>query len=126
MGLKLLSISDPTLMFLILLCFRLTGYVLFKVFSNLFMSVTVHGGQQEAIERAAQRDTPIIYLPLHRSHVDYLFVTWVLFNKQIPAPIVAAGDNLRIPIFGCVKSVFNEWCELEIQCWYDVSVGPTL
>lgn len=79
---------------------RLTGYVLFKVFSNLFMSVTVHGDQQEAIERAAQRDTPIIYLPLHRSHVDYLFVTWVLFNKQIPAPIVAAGDNLRIPIFG--------------------------
>ncbi|XP_042205501.1 glycerol-3-phosphate acyltransferase 1, mitochondrial-like isoform X2 [Homarus americanus] len=79
---------------------RITGYVLFKVFSNLLMSVTIHGGQQEVIERAAQRDTPIIFVPLHRSHVDYLFVTWVLFNRQIPAPIVAAGDNLRIPVFG--------------------------
>lgn len=109
MGFELLLNSDPTVCFSFsFVCFRLTGYVLFKVFSNLFMSVTVHGDQQEAIERAAQRDTPIIYLPLHRSHVDYLFVTWVLFNKQIPAPIVAAGDNLRIPIFGCVKIVFNE------------------
>ncbi|XP_069951034.1 glycerol-3-phosphate acyltransferase 1, mitochondrial isoform X2 [Cherax quadricarinatus] len=79
---------------------RLTGYVLFKVFSNLLMSVTIHGGQQEVIERAAKRDTPIIFVPLHRSHVDYLFVTWVLFNRQIPAPVVAAGDNLRIPVFG--------------------------
>ncbi|KAK4326659.1 hypothetical protein Pmani_002818 [Petrolisthes manimaculis] len=79
---------------------RITGYVLFKVFSNLLMSVTVHGGQQEVIDRAAQRDTPVIFVPLHRSHVDYLFVTWVLFNRQIPAPIVAAGDNLRIPVFG--------------------------
>nr|XP_045604760.1 glycerol-3-phosphate acyltransferase 1, mitochondrial-like isoform X1 [Procambarus clarkii] len=79
---------------------RLTGYVLFKVFSNLLMSVTIHGGQQEVIERAAKRETPIIFVPLHRSHVDYLFVTWVLFNRQIPAPIVAAGDNLRIPVFG--------------------------
>ncbi|XP_042867591.1 glycerol-3-phosphate acyltransferase 1, mitochondrial-like isoform X2 [Penaeus japonicus] len=79
---------------------RLTGYVLFKVFSNLLMSVTVHGGQQEVIERASRRDTPVIFVPLHRSHVDYLFVTWVLFNRQIPAPIVAAGDNLRIPVFG--------------------------
>lgn len=81
---------------------RLTGYVLFKVFSNLLMSVTVHGGQQEVIERAVKRDTPVIFVPLHRSHVDYLFVTWVLFNQQIPAPIVAAGDNLRIPVFGAL------------------------
>ncbi|KAK7085155.1 hypothetical protein SK128_002837 [Halocaridina rubra] len=79
---------------------RITGYVLFKVFSNLLMSITIHGGQQEVIERAVKRDTPVIFVPLHRSHVDYLFVTWVLFNRQIPAPIVAAGDNLRIPVFG--------------------------
>lgn len=79
---------------------RITGYVLFKVFSNLLMSITIHGGQQEVIEKAVKRDTPVIFVPLHRSHVDYLFVTWVLFNRQIPAPIVAAGDNLRIPVFG--------------------------
>ncbi|CAL4126088.1 unnamed protein product, partial [Meganyctiphanes norvegica] len=79
---------------------RLTGYVLFKVFSRLLMSVTVHSGQLETIDRAAVRDKPVIFIPLHRSHVDYLFVTWVLFNRQIPAPLVAAGDNLRIPFWG--------------------------
>ncbi|XP_076036187.1 glycerol-3-phosphate acyltransferase mino isoform X2 [Oratosquilla oratoria] len=79
---------------------RLTGYVLFKVFNRLLMSVTIHGGQLEMIDRAAQKDRPLIFLPLHRSHVDYLFVTWILFNRQIPAPIVAAGENLKIPVFG--------------------------
>ena len=83
-----------------LIFYRLTGYVLFKVFSRLLMSVTVNRGQLEMIERASSKDVPLIFVPLHRSHVDYLFVTWVLFNLQIAAPIVAAGDNLRIPVFG--------------------------
>ncbi|KAF2354334.1 Phospholipid/glycerol acyltransferase [Trinorchestia longiramus] len=81
---------------------RITGYVLFKVFSRLLKSVVVHKGQLEAIQRASKKGTPLIFVPLHRSHVDYLFVTWVLFNCQIPAPIVAAGDNLNIPVFGAL------------------------
>ena len=79
---------------------RLTGYVLFKVFSRLLTSVVVHKGQLEAVERASKTGTPLIFVPLHRSHMDYLFVTWVLFNCQIPAPVVAAGDNLNMPVFG--------------------------
>ncbi|RXG51026.1 Glycerol-3-phosphate acyltransferase 1, mitochondrial [Armadillidium vulgare] len=79
---------------------RITGYVLFKVFNFLFMSVTVNEGQLQMIEAASKRNIPLIFVPLHRSHVDYLFVTWILFNREIPAPIVAAGDNLRMPVFG--------------------------
>ncbi|XP_047737203.1 glycerol-3-phosphate acyltransferase 1, mitochondrial isoform X2 [Hyalella azteca] len=81
---------------------RITGYVLFKVFSRLLKSVVVHKGQLEAIQRASKKGTPLIFVPLHRSHVDYLFVTWVLFNCQIPAPIVAAGENLNMPVFGAL------------------------
>ncbi|RXG51027.1 hypothetical protein Avbf_18712 [Armadillidium vulgare] len=71
-----------------------------KVFNFLFMSVTVNEGQLQMIEAASKRNIPLIFVPLHRSHVDYLFVTWILFNREIPAPIVAAGDNLRMPVFG--------------------------
>uniref|UniRef100_A0A6A7G4B3 Glycerol-3-phosphate acyltransferase 1 n=1 Tax=Hirondellea gigas TaxID=1518452 RepID=A0A6A7G4B3_9CRUS len=81
---------------------RLTGYVLFKVFSRLLTSVVVHKGQLEAIKEASKKGTPLIFVPLHRSHVDYLFVTWVLFNCQIPAPIVAAGENLNMTVFGAL------------------------
>ncbi|KAA0198619.1 hypothetical protein HAZT_HAZT008235 [Hyalella azteca] len=80
----------------------LLRYVLFKVFSRLLKSVVVHKGQLEAIQRASKKGTPLIFVPLHRSHVDYLFVTWVLFNCQIPAPIVAAGENLNMPVFGAL------------------------
>jgi glycerol-3-phosphate O-acyltransferase 1/2 len=39
-------------------------------------------------------------LPTHRSHLDYILVTWIMYNTDIRAPHVAAGDNLIIPIFG--------------------------
>ena len=47
-----------------------------------------------------QRDAPIIFLPTHRSHLDYILITFILFNFDMKAPHVAAGDNLMIPIFG--------------------------
>ena len=47
-----------------------------------------------------QRNLPVIFLPTHQSHMDYILLTFILFNYDLRAPHVAAGDNLRIPIFG--------------------------
>ena len=43
---------------------------------------------------------PLIFLPLHRSHLDYILMSFILLNNDIKSPIVAGGDNLRIPVFG--------------------------
>ncbi|KAH8018496.1 hypothetical protein HPB51_008171 [Rhipicephalus microplus] len=45
-------------------------------------------------------NVPMVYLPLHRSHLDYILVTYLLYLNDMRLPLVAAGDNLLIPLFG--------------------------
>ncbi|MCY4095524.1 MAG: 1-acyl-sn-glycerol-3-phosphate acyltransferase [Gammaproteobacteria bacterium] len=42
----------------------------------------------------------IVYVPNHRSHVDYLILSYMLFTKGIAIPYIAAGDNLNLPVIG--------------------------
>ena len=37
-------------------------------------------------------------LPTHKSHVDYMIVTYMCIARDLPIPYVIAGDNLNIPI----------------------------
>jgi hypothetical protein len=46
--------------------------------------------------------SPVVYLPTHRSHLDYLLLSYVLFSRDITVPHIAAGDNLQIPLLGGV------------------------
>lgn len=48
----------------------------------------------------SQRGLPMIYLPLHRSHLDYVLMTFIFWHYKIKTPYVAAGINLNIPVFG--------------------------
>lgn len=45
--------------------------------------------------RAVIRRGPVILLPSHRSHLDYLLASYVMFHHQIMTPYVCAGDNLN-------------------------------
>lgn len=49
----------------------------------------------------------MIYLPLHRSHLDYVLITFILWNYDIRAPFVAAGDNMDIPFFRFVLTLMK-------------------
>jgi glycerol-3-phosphate O-acyltransferase len=42
----------------------------------------------------------IIYVPCHRSHADYLLLSYIIFNHGMMVPHVAAGSNLNIPLLG--------------------------
>jgi glycerol-3-phosphate O-acyltransferase len=42
----------------------------------------------------------LIYVPCHRSHMDYLLLSYVLYRKGFALPHVAAGVNLNLPIVG--------------------------
>lgn len=44
----------------------------------------------------------IVYVPCHRSHVDYLLLSYVLYHHGVNLPQVAAGINLNIPIVGAL------------------------
>ncbi len=45
--------------------------------------------------REAGKKGPIIVVPSHRSHMDYLVISQSLFKNDISAPMIAAGDNLN-------------------------------
>ena len=42
----------------------------------------------------------LVYVPCHRSHLDYLLLSFLLFQKGLMIPHIASGDNLNIPILG--------------------------
>ena len=42
----------------------------------------------------------IIYVPCHRSHMDYLLLSYVIYRKGFAVPHVAAGVNLDMPVIG--------------------------
>lgn len=42
----------------------------------------------------------IVYMPCHRSHVDYLLLSYVIYQRGYAVPYVAAGVNLNLPVIG--------------------------
>lgn len=84
------------------LALTITSWVLYKLLPCFISGVAAHPGQVDMIKRAiaAHPDAPLIFLPLHRSHLDYIMVSFILLNHDIRCPLVAGGDNLRIPVFG--------------------------
>lgn len=80
---------------------RIAGWILFKLLSRVLTSIQYSRNQLEAIRKTrANAKSPILYLPIHRSHLDYILVSFILYMNDIKPPFVAAGDNLYIPFFG--------------------------
>jgi glycerol-3-phosphate O-acyltransferase len=42
----------------------------------------------------------IIYVPCHRSHMDYLLLSYIIYRKGFAVPHIAAGVNLNMPVIG--------------------------
>ena len=42
----------------------------------------------------------IVYVPCHRSHMDYLLLSYVIYRKGFAIPHIAAGVNLNMPVLG--------------------------
>jgi len=54
------------------------------------------------IVRETTKDHAVIYTPCHRSHIDYLLLSSMLFGEGIMVPHIAAGINLNLPIVGTI------------------------
>jgi len=42
----------------------------------------------------------IVYVPCHRSHMDYLLLSYAIYERGYAVPHIAAGLNLNLPIIG--------------------------
>ncbi|KAM4712915.1 dihydroxyacetone phosphate acyltransferase isoform 1-T1 [Anableps anableps] len=74
---------------------RLMGFTVRKVFKRLFSAIYVNMKGVSALQQATQ-EFPVILMPNHRSYIDFLVVSYILFSYDIPVPVIAAG----IPLAG--------------------------
>ncbi|KAF2494122.1 glycerol-3-phosphate acyltransferase [Lophium mytilinum] len=51
-------------------------------------------------EQAEKNKQSIIFLPCHRSHVDYVSLQIICYRLGLALPTVVAGDNLNFPVVG--------------------------
>ncbi|PWY95897.1 putative acyltransferase [Aspergillus sclerotioniger CBS 115572] len=51
-------------------------------------------------EDAAAKKQSIVFLPCHKSHVDYVSLQLICYRLGIGLPVVVAGENLNIPMLG--------------------------
>jgi len=70
------------------------------IFKKLFARIEVHG-LDRIVEEGKLR--PLVLVPNHRSHFDYLILSWLFYERHLVPPLVAAGINLSFwplgPIF---------------------------
>lgn len=50
--------------------------------------------------RAVSDNAEIVYVPCHRSHIDYLLLSYVLYHNGLALPHIAAGINLNLFLVG--------------------------
>ena len=63
------------------------------ILRTLFDGVSMNLDGLAAVKRMALRG-PVVYVPCHKSHVDYLILSYMLYNHDLPCPLIAAGKNL--------------------------------
>ncbi len=70
--------------------------------NTMFDGTVVDKQGLQRLKTMSQRG-PLILIPCHKSHVDYLILSYILFKHNMPAPHIAAGKNLSFwplgPIF---------------------------
>lgn len=63
------------------------------IFRTIFDGLALDAEGLSAVKRMALRG-PMVFVPSHKSHVDYLLLSYILFHNDMPCPLVAAGKNL--------------------------------
>jgi glycerol-3-phosphate O-acyltransferase len=63
------------------------------ILNTLFDGVAMNAEGLAEVKRMSLRG-PIVYIPCHKSHTDYLILSYMLYHHDLPCPLVAAGKNL--------------------------------
>ncbi|MDG2061900.1 MAG: glycerol-3-phosphate 1-O-acyltransferase PlsB [SAR86 cluster bacterium] len=61
----------------------------------------IHLRNIEEIKRIS-KDNALIFVPCHRSHIDYCALSYILYEQGLMLPQIAAGNNLNLPFIGKV------------------------
>ncbi|WP_163936489.1 glycerol-3-phosphate 1-O-acyltransferase PlsB [Paraferrimonas sp. SM1919] len=80
---------------------RTADHILTWLWNKLYRGIEITG--VERIRQLSHDGHEIVYLPCHRSHMDYLLLSYLLYYQGMIPPHIAAGINLNFwpagPIF---------------------------
>lgn len=76
---------------------KFADVALTRLWTQLYDGVEVHNF---STVRELADEYEIIYTPCHRSHIDYLLLSFVIYKRGLMVPYIAAGDNLNLPFVG--------------------------
>jgi len=85
------DMSNPTI--------RVLSRLLSWFWNRIYDGINVHGF--EILEETSATHT-LVFVPSHRSHLDYLLLSYLLYFRSFVIPHIAAGDNLNVPILGSI------------------------
>ncbi|GAB2509974.1 glycerol-3-phosphate 1-O-acyltransferase PlsB [Pseudoxanthomonas sangjuensis] len=78
---------------------RSASFLLTHVWNRIYAGVLVH--HLDKLKEAAPGHE-VVYVPSHRSHMDYLLLSYLLYERGIVPPHIAAGINLNLPVIGTI------------------------
>ncbi len=73
--------------------------VLTWLWNNIYDGIVVDRKELVKI-RDVSRKMPFIIIPCHRSHMDYLLLSYIFYKHNIQMPFIAAGTNMMFGPFG--------------------------
>lgn len=62
-------------------------------FNNIYDGLDVDPRGLQAVKETARKGS-LIYVPCHKSHIDYLILSYFLYQNWMSVPVIAAGINL--------------------------------
>lgn len=74
-----------------------------RLFTRIYAGIDYEKSDIDRLRAAAKQGT-LILLPSHKSHIDYLILSYIFNAENLPLPVIAAGDNLNFfPIGGIFR-----------------------
>lgn len=88
--------SDYTILAVKLFC-----AALYPIWNLIYDGLEVDEDGLERIRNAA-RESRLVFIPSHKSHIDYLIISYLFFRRGLIPPHIVAGDNLNFPPVGAL------------------------
>jgi len=76
---------------------RVLEIILQWVWGRIYAGVETHGVHRL---RSIAGSHEVVYVPCHRSHIDYLLLSYGIYREGLMPPHIAAGINLNMPVVG--------------------------
>lgn len=83
---------------------RAADRVLSWLWNKLYQGINVQ--YADRVRKLALEGQEIVYVPCHRSHMDYLLLSYILYHQGLVPPHIAAGINLN---FFPAGPLFRSW-----------------